>query len=406
MAACRICLDSEGELASPCACRGSTAWVHVECLIEWCRRTKDYSKCSLCHEEFVGKASVLLAEADLQHATEAGEKLLKSHNLAKALQMEGRIDESIALHKKNLRTCESLKGNRNSGYVAILSSLARALAQNGHVDEALAMQARSFETTRSIRGQDHVDSLTIANNYALALGDYGRYEDAVRILRETVAGRTRVLGRNHKDTLMATVNLAGTLCKSGQYDGVVELLDTSLSAIRQTFGNEHQYYLDVARNLVAALCHTGRIGDAIVHQRHIWIAEKERRGEADNVTLEAERQLETLKKAMQSSGHVARDALATQGRVPAKRSCEEPASPSSCKSRRSEKHQNDIDMVLSIFLGVGVPYEEALIIARRLVTEGFDSILALQTLTSADLERMGVKSDLHQRRLLTFLADS
>ena len=30
--ACRICFESEGELISPCPCRGSAAYVHFSCL--------------------------------------------------------------------------------------------------------------------------------------------------------------------------------------------------------------------------------------------------------------------------------------------------------------------------------------------------------------------------------------
>ena len=33
--ACRICFDEAGELVSPCACRGSSGVVHVECLTKW-----------------------------------------------------------------------------------------------------------------------------------------------------------------------------------------------------------------------------------------------------------------------------------------------------------------------------------------------------------------------------------
>eukprot|EP00834_Sanchytrium_tribonematis_P003751 NODE_156_length_15158_cov_0.791553.p8 type:complete len:194 gc:universal NODE_156_length_15158_cov_0.791553:14238-14819(+) len=55
MKQCRICYDSENqeELISPCLCKGSQKWVHVECLNEW-RATSQQSfyKCPTCKYEY------------------------------------------------------------------------------------------------------------------------------------------------------------------------------------------------------------------------------------------------------------------------------------------------------------------------------------------------------------------
>ena len=51
---CRLCLDAEGrELLSPCACRGSLAHVHADCLLEWCDHVSNYQRCDVCHQ-FLG----------------------------------------------------------------------------------------------------------------------------------------------------------------------------------------------------------------------------------------------------------------------------------------------------------------------------------------------------------------
>ena len=36
--ACRICLEESGELISPCACKGTAGYVHVECPSNGCTR--------------------------------------------------------------------------------------------------------------------------------------------------------------------------------------------------------------------------------------------------------------------------------------------------------------------------------------------------------------------------------
>ena len=46
--ACRICLEEDGKLISPCACKGTTAYVHEECLVKWLQSV-DRTTCEICH---------------------------------------------------------------------------------------------------------------------------------------------------------------------------------------------------------------------------------------------------------------------------------------------------------------------------------------------------------------------
>lgn len=53
MPECRICLESDeiGNLISPCNCRGSSQWVHTECLNEWRNtniNTRSNRQCEIC----------------------------------------------------------------------------------------------------------------------------------------------------------------------------------------------------------------------------------------------------------------------------------------------------------------------------------------------------------------------
>ena len=64
---CRFCFSSEGELISPCMCRGSNEWVHLECLRQWQKnvlltqsthpkyQTSIDRICNVCLEPFTGK---------------------------------------------------------------------------------------------------------------------------------------------------------------------------------------------------------------------------------------------------------------------------------------------------------------------------------------------------------------
>ena len=48
---CRICLESDGVLISPCGCKGSTAYVHQACIREWVN-VKQSDTCEICKQQF------------------------------------------------------------------------------------------------------------------------------------------------------------------------------------------------------------------------------------------------------------------------------------------------------------------------------------------------------------------
>lgn len=52
--ACRICLEEDGNMVSPCACKGSTANIHEECLNKWIE-TSGKRQCEICHTEYARK---------------------------------------------------------------------------------------------------------------------------------------------------------------------------------------------------------------------------------------------------------------------------------------------------------------------------------------------------------------
>jgi hypothetical protein len=51
MKVCRICLDSEWCLISPCDCKGTVQYVHLECLKKWRTISKRF-KCEICNSYY------------------------------------------------------------------------------------------------------------------------------------------------------------------------------------------------------------------------------------------------------------------------------------------------------------------------------------------------------------------
>jgi hypothetical protein len=53
--ACRICLEEDAPLVSPCACKGSSGYIHEHCLNKWIE-TSGSNTCEICHEEYAKEA--------------------------------------------------------------------------------------------------------------------------------------------------------------------------------------------------------------------------------------------------------------------------------------------------------------------------------------------------------------
>ena len=75
---CRFCFTSDGELISPCMCRGSNEWVHLECLRKW-------------------QKQVLLTQVG-EHIRTAGERVL-SRSLSLSLSLS--LSHTLSLSHSN-----------------------------------------------------------------------------------------------------------------------------------------------------------------------------------------------------------------------------------------------------------------------------------------------------------------
>lgn len=51
---CRICLEDHGPFVKPCNCKGSTGYVHQQCLNRWVEES-NHDKCEICNTEYQKK---------------------------------------------------------------------------------------------------------------------------------------------------------------------------------------------------------------------------------------------------------------------------------------------------------------------------------------------------------------
>ena len=104
---CRICLGDDAPLISPCTCRGTSRFVHLDCLLscaEFARTVEAFTVCPTCKLRFFGEAGRTLNEACVQHyELQLGARhtatLMTKGSLAMLLQEQGEFAEARRLYE-------------------------------------------------------------------------------------------------------------------------------------------------------------------------------------------------------------------------------------------------------------------------------------------------------------------
>uniref|UniRef100_A0A7S1F3P7 RING-CH-type domain-containing protein n=1 Tax=Noctiluca scintillans TaxID=2966 RepID=A0A7S1F3P7_NOCSC len=458
MAVCRICFDSadengSGGLVSPCACRGSAACVHLDCLREWCGRKGDFLKCDLCHQRYVGPAALELARSCHAKARadnrDDSKSLEAAYHLAVALNEACKCGEAADLHAQTLASYESRLGSEHDNTLAVRSNLALAWKGLGRLEEARQAQEQTLASYRRKRGDDHSHTLTEMNNLALTYCELDYRKEAAVLLRGVYTARARTMGTENPETLVAGTNLASALSKDGAYSESVELFEHCLVSLSRVLGHEHPRTLQTATDLAVALSHMGCHREALERLRPVVDLQRRELGATHSRTLQSAKFLALLEDACpekhdhelqrrkkKKSSHERHVATAAPARLPHERSAEhsrtsassevprkrleEAAAPTDTRdstdprpllcgitdtrAKPSEKRaRQENDAVLAFIVEAGVPFDEALIVLPLMLEQGFDTLASLQTLTREDLVQFGIK-DQHIRRFLMYIS--
>ena len=110
---CYICWGNDGALISPCSCRGTSGYVHEDCLLDWFRSRDEWLDlvCRQCKHPFYGKIGVDLADIAVSRVKdEHGENsiihALALKNLASAFQRVGNYHKMKELLERVLPVME------------------------------------------------------------------------------------------------------------------------------------------------------------------------------------------------------------------------------------------------------------------------------------------------------------
>ena len=119
---CRICFEGaelpSHPLVQPCACRGSSTWVHADCLTKW-RRTSLKADaaylCGQCEDHYRDALTLELLRERLrqQRAVHHPETHSTMHELGNQLHAQGNFDQAKPLFREALQANRETLGNRH-----------------------------------------------------------------------------------------------------------------------------------------------------------------------------------------------------------------------------------------------------------------------------------------------------
>ena len=192
--ACRICLAAEvadAPLVRPCACRGSNAWVHADCLSYW-RKTSPKPLSAICCDQ-------------------CGER----YNDALSIEL----------------LTERLHKQRRKWF-----AFSRSASWLGRAARAFSAAARALGVT----GATRIDDLTTQEELGNLLRTQGRLAEAEPLLREVVEARRAQHGRRHSSTIRSTIFLSQLLQDGRQLVEAEALCREALQASRELWGDKHE----------------------------------------------------------------------------------------------------------------------------------------------------------------------
>lgn len=114
---CRICLHSEGQMISPCTCKGTQKWVHPGCLWRWQRsvslsQAKRKHVCNVCKTPFTCKGFKVLIKTlrdeDQEARSEAAAEIVKMAMMDKGAIHDGGVESLIMNLQKGSKEAQTV----------------------------------------------------------------------------------------------------------------------------------------------------------------------------------------------------------------------------------------------------------------------------------------------------------
>jgi tetratricopeptide (TPR) repeat protein len=270
---CMICLDGSGTmLRKGCACRGSGAWAHAECMARAVvsqvprRGECAWSECQTCGQHFTGQMTLALA-AFCQRPGLCIPAMEHAMSLrATALQSMGAYHEAERIFRDVLASRIARYGHTHAATLVIMGKLASAMQQLWHDENKRAESEALWRGVAAVRtrslGAEHPLTLVSKASLALALAHPPVSDEAEQLFEETIDAQTRVLGSQHAHTLATKHNYASMLSRLGDNAAAEPVFRAVVAAHRRLMGDLHPHTMLMCGNLAQCLANQHRYDEA------------------------------------------------------------------------------------------------------------------------------------------------
>jgi len=209
----------------------------------------------------------LLPRLEAHYGSHAIEVLQHRANLANALWLDARLQESAEAAQAVLRDLDGVApGDRDEVHrhseIIARNALCLAFSDLGRLEEALDVAREQEEVLAGFGDEGHPYLLRLRYTIGSFLTDLGRFAEARTILEHNLEVQRRVQGSEHVDTLGTLNNLALVLKRQGRLAAAEELYLEAVEISNRLLGEDHLDTLRLQANLGRLYWDQDRLGEA------------------------------------------------------------------------------------------------------------------------------------------------
>ena len=180
---------------------------------------------------------------------------------------QGRLDESVALHRRAAEIETELFGADSLQVAGSLGDVATALLRQGEFEEAVEILERTTATEAELLEPDHPRLAVRLSSLAHGYRRLGRQEEALEMQHRVVDLYRQSLGESHLRMASARMTLGSIYGSMGRLDeALVEFLKV-MEIRKEIYGPDHLEVAKSYQNLATTYRLQGRLQDAEAHAR-------------------------------------------------------------------------------------------------------------------------------------------
>jgi len=207
-------------------------------------------------------AATHYAQAALELAPDDELRTSARHELARAAEGAGDLQQAITLYEQALAQQEAKHGEQAPALLPALGNLLGVLRAAGRLTRAQSLAQRAARIARASCGPAHPATATVCDQLAAIAYGGGDYAAAEAAYRETLASVEKAFGPGHAALASALHNLGTTLDARRAYVDAEQCYRDALAIREQLYGREHEDTAATLHNLAAALDTMGQAEEA------------------------------------------------------------------------------------------------------------------------------------------------